>query len=243
MSRSARLLVLLQALRGRRHPVTAAELAQSLDVSERTIYRDIAELAAQGAPIDGEAGVGYILRPGLFLPPLMLSEDEAEAVMLGLRYVDQRGDEILTAAAASALAKIGSVLSPQAQATLAAPLALPGPPTGSFPENTVPLTRLRDAIRLELRLDLTYRDAEARHSRRVVWPIQLAFMDRARVLAAWCELRQDFRMFRTDRILSAVEGERYPTRRGALLQDFRAQLDAQKPSGFVAHPGCRRVFP
>jgi predicted DNA-binding transcriptional regulator YafY len=83
-----------------------------LEVSERTIYRDVAQLAAQGAPIQGEGGVGYLLRPGLFLPPLMLSEDETEAVLLGLRYVDQRGDEVLTQAAASALAKISSVLSP-----------------------------------------------------------------------------------------------------------------------------------
>jgi predicted DNA-binding transcriptional regulator YafY len=111
VSRSARLLSLLQALRGRRHPVTAAELARTLEVSERTIYRDVAQLAAQGAPIQGEGGVGYVLRPGLFLPPLMLSEDETEAVLLGLRYVDQRGDEILMQAASSALAKISSVLS------------------------------------------------------------------------------------------------------------------------------------
>ena len=109
MSRSARLLSLLQALRGRRYPVTAAELARTLEVSERTIYRDVAQLAAQGAPIQGEGGVGYVLRPGLFLPPLMLSEDETEAVLLGLRYVDQRGDEILIQAATSALAKISSV--------------------------------------------------------------------------------------------------------------------------------------
>ena len=111
LSRSTRLLSLLQAMRGRRGPVTALQLAQSLDVSERTIYRDLAELAVQGAPIEGEAGVGYILRPGLFLPPLMLSEDETEAVMLGLGYVDQRGDEVLKKAATVALAKIGSVLS------------------------------------------------------------------------------------------------------------------------------------
>ena len=82
-------------MRGRRQPVTAARLAEALEVSERTIYRDVAELMAQGAPIEGEAGVGYILRPGLFLPPLMLSEDEVEAVMLGLHYVDQRGDDVL----------------------------------------------------------------------------------------------------------------------------------------------------
>ncbi|MEI9929493.1 MAG: HTH domain-containing protein [Rhizomicrobium sp.] len=118
MSRSARLLSMLQELRGRRRPVTAAQLAQALEVSERTIYRDLAELSAQGAPIEGAAGVGYILRPGLFLPPLMLNEDETEAVLLGLRYVDQRGDEVLTKAASGALAKITSVLPPEAQTAL-----------------------------------------------------------------------------------------------------------------------------
>jgi predicted DNA-binding transcriptional regulator YafY len=224
VSRASRLLRLLQALRGRRSPVTAAQLAESLEVSERTIYRDLAELAGQGAPIEGEAGVGYILRPGLFLPPLMLSEDEIEAVMLGLRYVDQRGDEVLTKAAASALAKIGSVLSPQAQAALAAPLAIPGPGGFGFPENTVPLATLRAAIRSQARLDIAYVDGERRQTRRVVWPFQLGFMNSARVLAAWCEMRGAFRFFRTDRILSAVTGERYPRRRADLLRDFRAEL-------------------
>jgi predicted DNA-binding transcriptional regulator YafY len=228
MSRSTRLLLLLQALRGRRRPVTAAELSRELEVSERTVYRDIAALAAQGAPIEGEAGVGYILRPGLFLPPLMLSEDEIEAVLLGLNYVDQRGDEVLTKAAASALAKIGSVLSPEAQTTLATPLAMPGPPAETFPDNAVPLARLRDAIRAQRRLDLSYSDVEGRQSRRVVWPIQLAFMDRARILAAWCELRQEFRTFRTDRILAIAEGERYPARRSDLLRDLRAQMSREK---------------
>src|SRR6266568_1747796 len=93
LSRTSRLFALLQALRRRRRPVTAAILAGELEVSERTIYRDLAELAAQGAPIQGEAGVGYVLRPGLFLPPLMLTEDETDAVLLGLRFVNQRGDE------------------------------------------------------------------------------------------------------------------------------------------------------
>ena len=155
MSRSARLLRLLQAMRGRRQPVTAARLAEALEVSERTIYRDVADLMAQGAPIEGEAGVGYILRPGLFLPPLMLSEDEVEAVMLGLRYVDQRGDDVLRAAASVALAKISAVLSPQAQAQMATPLSLPGPPP-TFPENATPLDELRAAIRDRIRLDIRY---------------------------------------------------------------------------------------
>jgi predicted DNA-binding transcriptional regulator YafY len=202
--------------------VTALQLAQSLEVSERTIYRDLAELAAQGAPIEGEAGVGYILRPGLFLPPLMLTEDEAEAVILGLGYVDQRGDEVLKKAAAVALAKIGSVLSAQAQAVLTAPVAIPGPDWGRFPENTVPLADLRAAIRAQKRLNIIYIDEQNRCTQRCIWPFQLGFMDNARVVVAWCELRKAFRFFRTDRVVSATTGERYPARRADLLRDFQA---------------------
>jgi predicted DNA-binding transcriptional regulator YafY len=226
VSRSARLLRLLQALRGRRRPVTAAQLASEMEVSERTIYRDLAELASQGAPIEGAAGVGYILRPGLFLPPLMLSEDETEAVLLGLRYVDQRGDDVLTKAAAGALAKIGSVLPPEVQTALAIPFVMPGPPGRGFPPNTVPLALLRSAIRAQTRLGISYGDEKQQRSERVVWPIVLGFMDNARVLGAWCELRQDFRTFRTDRILSAKEGERFPGRRADLLRRFRAHLNS-----------------
>jgi predicted DNA-binding transcriptional regulator YafY len=226
LSRSTRLLRLLQALRGRRHPVTAARLAEALEVSERTIYRDVADLTAQGAPISGEAGVGYMLRPGLFLPPLMLTEDEVEALLLGLRYVDQRGDAVLKAAGAEALAKIGAVLSPEVQANLAVPLSLPGPTPVSFPDNATPLGELRAAIRAQTRLAIVYEDQDGRRSERVVWPIQLAFMDRARVLATWCELRQDFRAFRTDRIVSAAPVDRYPGRRADLMRRLRDHLDA-----------------
>ena len=211
-------------MRGRRGPVTARQLAQCLDVSERTIYRDLAELAAQGAAIEGEAGVGYILRPGLFLPPLMLSQDETEAVMLGLGYVDQRGDEVLRKAAAMALAKIGAVLSAEARTVLSAPVAVPGPGGIGFPENTVSLVDLRTAIRTQKRLEIAYIDAQRSRTQRFIWPFQLGFMDDARVVVAWCELRRAFRFFRTDRIVSAVAGERYPARRADLLRDFRAQL-------------------
>jgi predicted DNA-binding transcriptional regulator YafY len=224
MSRSTRLLSLLQAMRGRCQPVTAARLAEALEVSERTIYRDIADLIAQGAPIEGEAGVGYILRPGLFLPPLMLSEDEVEAVMLGLRYVDQRGDDVLQAAASVALTKIGAVLSPQAQARMIAPLSLPGPPKTS-PQNAMPLDELRTAIRDRIRLDIRYGDEQQRPTERIVWPIQLGFMDQARVLCAWCELRQDFRTFRTDRIVAMTQLDRYPAQRADLVRRLRAHLN------------------
>jgi predicted DNA-binding transcriptional regulator YafY len=224
VGRASRLLELLQALRCRRRPVTAATLAGELGVSERTIYRDLSELAAQGAPIAGEAGVGYILRPGLFLPPLMLSEDETEAVLLGLRYVDQRGDEVLTKAAGNARAKIAAVLSQDRQAAANTPVSIPGPGGQSFPPNIVPLAALRSAIRGERRLAIEYVDEQQRRTARVVWPIHLGFMDRARVLTGWCELRKGFRFFRTDRIVSAEPRDRYKARRADLIRDFQAQL-------------------
>jgi predicted DNA-binding transcriptional regulator YafY len=157
VARSTRLLMLLQTLRGRSRPVTASALAAELGVSERTLYRDIAELSAQGAPIYGEAGIGYVLRPGLFLPPLMLTEDETEAIVLGLRYVDQRGDEVLAQAAAVALAKIGAVLAPAAKEALQNPIALPGPRGPGFPANAVDLRTFRAAIRSQRKLRIVHR--------------------------------------------------------------------------------------
>jgi predicted DNA-binding transcriptional regulator YafY len=162
LSRSTRLLALLRALRCRRRPVTAAALARKLQVSERTIYRDLSELAAQGAPVQGEASVGYMLRPGLFLPPLMLTKDETEAVLLGLRYVDQRGDDVLTKAAANALAKILAVLPQEGQIAATLPMTIPGPKTNGFPENKVPLNALRLAIRTCRRLAISYVNGEGR---------------------------------------------------------------------------------
>lgn len=167
MARSTRLLMLLQTLRGRSRPVTASALAAELGVSERTLYRDIAELSAQGAPIYGEAGIGYVLRPGLFLPPLMLTEDETEAIVLGLRYVDQRGDEVLAQAAAVALAKIGAVLAPAAKEALQNPIALPGPRGPGFPANAVDLRTFRAAIRSQRKLRIGYIDAKGARSKRV----------------------------------------------------------------------------
>lgn len=231
MARSTRLLSLLQALRGRRHPVTAAALAREMEVSERTIYRDLSTLITQGAPIEGEAGVGYVLRPGLFLPPLMLTEDETEAVLLGLRYVDQRGDEVLKKAAGDARAKIATILSREMQAAAKAPLSIPGPGGREFPQNTVPLALLRSAIRTRQRLAIHYIDEGDRRTERVVWPILLGFTDSVRVMTGWCELRQAFRFFRTDRILSAELLDRYQARREDLLRAFQVQVrDSQTDS-------------
>ncbi len=234
MSRANRLLSLLQMLRARTLPVTAAVLAEELGVSERTLYRDVATLMAQGAPIQGEAGLGYVLRPGLFLPPLMLTEDETEAIVLGLRYVDQRGDAVLGEAARAALAKIAAVLSPQALEAVRNPTALPGPSGWGFPENVVEIGVLRAAIRGQAKLRLDYADAKGVRTERVVWPIALGFLDEARVLVAWCELRQDYRTFRTDRITEARDvGARYPGRRSALLKAWRVQMGLEAEDAFA----------
>jgi predicted DNA-binding transcriptional regulator YafY len=196
VSRSTRLLATLQALRGRRGPVTAAALAGALGVSERTIYRDIADLRTEGAPIQGEAGLGYVLRPGMFLPPLRLNQDETEAVMLGLRYVAQRGDDVLVKASDSARAKIATMLSHEGQGWLDAPEALPGPDNVAFSRDTVPLAVMRAAIRERTRLRIDYVDRLGRPTQRIIWPIQIGFADQTRVLAAWCELRGAFRFVR-----------------------------------------------
>lgn len=224
MSRSIRFLKLLQAMRDYHQPVTAAHLADLLEVSERTINRDVADLAAQGAPIEGEAGIGYILRPGLFLPPLMLSEDEVEAVMLGLRYVDQRGDAVLKGAAAST--KIAAVLPPDAAMWIAQPVAVPGP-GGPCLCSGAPVAVLRAAIRRHLRLRILYADEQDRRTERVAWPLQVGFLDRARVLFAWCELRDDFRTFRIDRVAVVAELDRYPPSRADLVRRLKAHLAEQ----------------
>ena len=221
MSRSARLLDLVQALRRHRRPATAAALAAELGVSERTIYRDIATLSGQGAPIEGEAGLGYVLRPGFLLPPLMFDDDEIEALVLGLRWVAQRGDGILGEAAADALAKIASVLPPELR-EMAADSGLLAGARASAPTAEVNLSDLRQTIRTERKLRISYVDAKGARSERTIWPFAIGFFEQALVVAAWCETRQDFRHFRTDRIVKALPtGERYPRRRRALLAEWR----------------------
>lgn len=236
MSRTSRLFSLLQALRRRRQPVTAAVLATELEVSERTIYRDLAELAAQGAPIQGEAGIGYVLRPGLFLPPLMLTEDETDAILLGLRYVDQRGDETLIQSAENARAKIMAVLTSEMRDAASSPMTIPGPDGRTFPKDHVSIGLLRAAIRQQRKLEIDYVDGQDRKTHRTFWPVQLGFLDEARVVAGWCEMRSAFRFFRTDRILGAEMLDRFPARRSALVRALQAQLrDEQSAFKTSAH--------
>lgn len=221
MARAERLLDLIQILRRHRRPVSGHALADELGVSLRTLYRDIAALQAQGARIDGEAGVGYLLRPGFLMPPLMFTEEEIEALVLGARWVARRGDSQLGAAARSALARIAAVLPPDLRDSLDASTLLVGPGE-PIAAGDAELASIRRAIRGERKLLIAYRDAADTQTRRTVWPFALGFFDRTRVVAAWCELRQAIRHFRTDRITALEVGEdRYPRRRHALLREWR----------------------
>ena len=221
MSRAQRLLDLIQVLRRHRHPVSGAVLAEATGVSLRTLYRDIETLKAEGASIDGEAGVGYVLRPGFMLPPLMFSEEEIEAIVLGSRWVHKRADRSLADAAANVLAKIGAVLPKDLRDTLddSGLLVGPGEPIAA---GDAELPKIRQAIRAERKLKLSYRDKKGQTTARTVWPFAIGFFDKVRVVAAWCELRQDYRHFRTDRIAAlTVIDKRYPRRRQAMMKEWR----------------------
>ncbi|WP_452026828.1 helix-turn-helix transcriptional regulator [Azospirillum palustre] len=221
MSRAERLLDLMQVLRRHRQPVSGKSLAGELGVSLRTLYRDIATLQAQGAMIEGEPGVGYLLRAGFLLPPLMFTEEEVEALVLGSRWVVERGDSRLGGAARNALAKIAAVLPADKREGLDGSTLLVGPGE-PIPAGDAELAIIRGAIRGERKLEIAYRDRDGSESRRVVWPFALGFFDRVQVMVAWCELRQSFRHFRTDRILALTASEtRYPRRRQAMLKEWR----------------------
>lgn len=228
MSRTDRLFSLIDALRRRRRPVTAAALATELSVSERTIYRDIATLSGLGAPVEGEAGLGYVLRPGFFLPPLMFDEDEREALVLGARWVERQADATLAKAASNAIAKI-AMATPSDQREALAETGLWASIPRDEIDRTPVLKALREAIRREEKLSITYRDAAGATTSRIVWPIGMAFYDRKRLFTAWCELRTAFRSFHAENIGDlALTGERYPTRRSVLVKAWRKELNARQ---------------
>jgi predicted DNA-binding transcriptional regulator YafY len=201
--------------------VSGQTLATDLDVSLRTLYRDIATLQSQGAVIEGEPGLGYILRAGYMLPPLMFTEEEVEALVLGSRWVAGRSDSGLEAAAKTALTKIAAVLPDDVRDRIDGSPLLVGPGeemAGSGPDIGV----IRQAIRSQSKVEIEYRDGGSAETKRVIWPFALGFFDRVRVVVAWCELRQSFRSFRTDRIALWIMAEiRYPRRRQDLLKEWR----------------------
>jgi predicted DNA-binding transcriptional regulator YafY len=226
VGRTQRLLTLMDALRRHRHPVTAASLAGELAVSVRTIYRDVQSLVGLGAPIDGEAGLGYLLRGGFFLPPLMFDADELEALVLGARLVERQGDAALAASAANALAKIAAAAPKDLRDQMGEmTLWAPRPPTPALAPTLKPL---REAIRREIKVAIVYTDEKGAVTSRTIWPIGIAFYEGRQTVAAWCELRDGFRHFRTDRIETLEPGaERYPVRKNALVKKWRAEMEAR----------------
>ena len=224
MNRTERLFALMDALRRHRRPVTAASLADELAVSLRTIYRDVQVLIGLGAPIDGEAGLGYLLRPGFFLPPLMFSEDELEALVLGIRWVARQSDTALTQAATNALSKIAAA-SPKDLRDAVANTGL-WVATIATTGTVADIKLVREAIRGERKLRIAYVAETGAATERAIWPIAMAYYERRQTVAAWCELRGAFRHFRTDRIttLTATE-ERYPRRRVELVEAWRRETN------------------
>lgn len=198
MRRADRLFQLVQLIRGRRLS-TAAWLAGRLEVSLRTVYRDVADLQAQGVPIEGEAGVGYRLGAGFDLPPLMLRREEAQALVAAVRVAQRRLDAGLSAQADSALSKILSVL-PRSDRAAAEQLALYAPPAGPDEATLAHLALLRQAIETRRKVQIDYRALNDQPSQRTLRPLGCFFWGHAWTLGAWCELREEFRSFRIDRM-------------------------------------------
>ncbi|MBS0520855.1 MAG: YafY family transcriptional regulator [Proteobacteria bacterium] len=228
MRRSDRLFDIIQRLRVATRPVTAAMLAADLEVTVRTIYRDIAALQARRVPIDGEAGVGYVLRKGFDLPPLMFTADEVEAIAVGARMVRRLRDPKLQEAAESVFAKVTTVLPEALRARLASPPIFVSP-GDAVAAKGVDLAELRAAIRDSRKLHIGYADEKDRRTNRTIWPIAMAYYVDVTLVGAWCELRADYRNFRVERILSCRGlDEHFDQDNGRLFAEWSA-LPKERP--------------
>jgi predicted DNA-binding transcriptional regulator YafY len=229
MRRADRLFDIIRVLRAARRPVTAAALAAELEVTARTVYRDIATLQARRVPIEGAAGLGYVLRPGFDLPPLMFTAEELEAVALGARLVRRVRDAKLQAAADSVLTKVLGVLPDALRPQLDAPPFYVSDGSAQ-PAEGVDLAAARRAIRETRKMRIAYLDRNGLRSERIIWPIAMAYYVDVTLIGAWCELRTDYRNFRVDRIATAeVLDERFPADNGRLFAEWLA-LRKERPS-------------
>lgn len=220
MRRADRLFEIIQILRSARRALTAHDLGERLEVSKRTVYRDIAALQAMRVPIEGEAGVGYVMRPGYDLPPLNFDIEETEAILVGLRLLVRTGDQHLQRAAARVVAKIDA--GADAGALQVVDWGAPAP-------SVVDTAMLRAAIRDERKLWLRYRDEAERETERVILPIAIVFYVEKVMIAAWCELRGDFRHFRADRALDCAFLDDFFGGRGeALRAEWTARQLAER---------------
>jgi predicted DNA-binding transcriptional regulator YafY len=222
MRRADRLFRIVQLLRRRRTVVTAKQIAEKLEISERTVYRDVRDLIQAGTPIDGEAGVGYRLQPGYDLPPLMFDREEIQALVLGARIVAQFGDPALARASESILGKVAGVL-PKELEPLLADTRLFVPPTRSGARSAAGLAVAREALVARRRIRLKYANENGDETERDVRPLGVFFWGKTWTLAAWCEMRNDFRNFRLDRINDATLGERFEEEPGRTLRDMLQQ--------------------
>ena len=219
MRRADRLFDIIQVLR-RRKLVRAQDLAERFEVSERTIYRDIRDLMASGVPVEGEAGVGYIMREGYDLPPLMFDEQEIEALVLGARIVESWADPKLAEAAANVLAKVEAVV-PEKLRRHMAETSLLAPPDHFAERISIDPAALRQSVRRRQIVRFRYRDGAERRTERSVRPLALAFYGPVWLLVSWCELRQDFRSFRLDRMSDLrMLDDIFRLERGKTLQDY-----------------------
>lgn len=231
MRRAERLFEIVQLLRRTRGPISGQTIANELGVSKRSIYRDIAALLNQGVPIRGEAGVGYVLEQGFDMPPLMLTSDELDAAVLGAHWVASRGEPELAKAALNLISKIEVMIPERLRPHILEPSTSIAPVPAV--EEAVKSSSIRDAIRKRQKIFLKYRDSNHAESERVVWPVLLGYRDAGRILAAWCELRQSFRYFRTDRMTSAIVlPDRIPERADMLGKRWRLAMDEERARYF-----------
>ena len=228
MRRTERLFQIIQILRRSRAPITADQLAEELETSTRTIYRDMAELLAQRIPVRGEAGMGFVLDEGYDLPPLMLTADELEAAVLGARWVAARGDAHLSRGAENLIAKIADVVPVELQSIIVDATLFPVS-FRSRPQDSFDVASVRRAIRDQRRMKLRYADEKGAETERIIWPFQIAYSEEISMICAWCELRHGFRHFRTDRVLEeTVLEQKFPERVSVLRRRWKAEREAER---------------
>ena len=231
MRRADRLFEIIQRLRRAKRPMTAEALADELEVNVRTVYRDMAALQAMRVPIEGAAGIGYVMRRGFDLPPLMFTAEEVEAIMVGLSLVTRTGDVSLLQAARGATGKIADVL----PGTLASELdadRLKVSAWGTEPP-VVDLSLCRRAVREERKLRITYRSDSDQVTTRTIRPLAVIYYVAVTVIAGWCELRRDFRHFRADRITDLDELDDRFTGEGNALRQAWQQAQREWPGALV----------
>ena len=228
MRRADRLFQIIQVLRRSSKPVTADAIALELETSKRSIYRDIATLMGQRVPIRGEAGIGYVLDGGFDMPPLMLTSDEVEAAVLGAQWVAGRGDPALARAARDLIAKIAATVPEKLRPVLLEP-AVASAPIWKREIETMDMSKVRAWIHAGRKLRLHYADEQGAETVRIIWPCLVGYRETTRLLVGWCETRDDFRTFRTDRVVEAIFlDDRFPGRPAQLRARWQAKMEAER---------------